>query len=101
MKSRKNEKLLICIFIVLNTNAQAEKRHIDVEKIVREKSVVVKTLNNMGFNVFNSEKTNREKKEKRKNKVWVEGKSLRECMGGEKTINNNVIMCQSGHFKEE
>lgn len=81
-------------------NAYAERKSIDVEKIIREKSIVVKTLNNMGFDVFHSEKTNQEKKQERKNKVWVEGKSLRECMGSSNTINNNVVMCQSGYFKE-
>jgi hypothetical protein len=32
--------------------------------------------------------------------VWVEGKSLRECMGKEKVANNNTLQCQNGYFKE-
>jgi hypothetical protein len=36
-----------------------------------------------------------------KTKVWVEGKSLKECMGKSKLINSNTIQCHQGYFKEE
>lgn len=42
----------------------------------------------------------KETKQGHKQIVWVDGKSLRECMGNEKTINNNTIQCQKGYFKE-
>ncbi len=33
-------------------------------------------------------------------RVWVAGKSLKECMGNQKIIDNSTIQCQRGYFKE-
>lgn len=35
-----------------------------------------------------------------KTTVWVNGKSLKECMGENKVLNNNAIQCHNGYFKE-
>lgn len=35
-----------------------------------------------------------------KTTVWVNGKSLKECMGENKILNNNTIQCHNGYFKE-
>ena len=33
-------------------------------------------------------------------RVWVNGKSLKECLRKDKEINNNTIKCRSGYYKE-
>jgi hypothetical protein len=73
----------------------------DIEKIIRENSIVVKGLNKIGFDVFKTGKAiNNAIEETPKNSVWVEGKSLKDCMGKNKLLNNNTVQCHSGYFKE-
>jgi len=33
-------------------------------------------------------------------RVWVEAKTLKECMNGSKIINNNTVKCTNGYYKE-
>jgi len=33
-------------------------------------------------------------------RVWVEARTLKECMGGSKVINNNTVKCTNGYHKE-
>ena len=69
--------------------------------MINEKSIVVKSLNNMGIRTFKTAKElKKEAEEDQKTKIWVEGKSLKECMGKEKLLNNNTVQCHNGYFKE-
>jgi hypothetical protein len=36
---------------------------------------------------------------KAKGKNWVEGKSLQECLGKSKVINNDTIKCREGYYQ--
>ena len=35
-----------------------------------------------------------------KDKAWVNGRTLKECMKGTNEINNNTVKCRSGYYKE-
>ena len=37
---------------------------------------------------------------KAKGKNWVEGKSLQECLGNSKVINNDTVKCREGYYQE-
>lgn len=34
-------------------------------------------------------------------KIWVQGRSLADCMGKDKRIDNNVVQCHNGYFRGE
>lgn len=42
--------------------------------------------------------SNHKKDSVEKNREWVAGKSLKECMGEKKLIDKNVIKCRDGYF---
>ncbi|MGZ8225060.1 MAG: hypothetical protein ACXWT3_00285 [Methylococcaceae bacterium] len=94
-------KTSILILMLLISNVAIGLPKGEVEKILRKNSIVVKAFNKLGIDIFASGKMlNKAVEPKPKTKVWVEGKNLRECMGKDKTINNNTVQCQSGYFKE-
>jgi hypothetical protein len=39
-------------------------------------------------------------KQWRQDKVWVNGKTLEECMKNKKFIDNNTVNCRNGYYKE-
>ncbi len=102
--------ILIAMLILISKTGMADKKKIDVEKIINENSLVVKGLKKLGFDTLGTGKkiTNEINKpqeikkwnEPEKSKIWVEGKSLKECMGDKKVLNNNAIQCHNGYFKE-
>ena len=57
-----------------------------------EQEVSLKILKNTNFHI--------KKEVLRSKRVWVKGKSLKECLRKDKEINNNTIKCRSGYYKE-
>ena len=56
--------------------------------------------NSNSGDVNNTTKTEAQSITNKQPPVWVAGKSLKECMGNQKIIDNNTIQCQRGYFKE-
>ena len=91
--------LLIALITCYKTGYTLPK-DMDIEKIINENSIVVNGLNKMGVKPFSLGKALKNTEESKKTTVWVEGKSLKECIGKDKLINNNAIQCHNGYFKE-
>ena len=62
-----------------------------IQKFIGDKKL--KILKNQSLNEF-------KKNILSSKRVWVKGKSLKECMKQDKEINNNTIKCRAGYYKE-
>lgn len=91
--------ILIVLISACYKNGFTEQKRPDYGKIAIEGMIsgVTETIKNIPkVTEIISNKIN----ESPKTKVWVEGKSLKECMGKDKLINNNTVQCHNGYFKE-
>jgi len=87
----------ICLFALMIIGYGIIKK-VETEQTIKIINHGSKAINNLKLKPIKTPKINT--KRMVKNKVWVNGKTLKECMKGKNEINNNTVKCRSGYFKE-
>lgn len=100
----------IAILILLFSNLSHADNQIDVNKALAPMNTVtlgmLEGINAVGKGIAEALKPqdqngimNQRNIANKHEKIWIAGKPLKECMGTNKKIDNNVIQCHYGYFQ--
>jgi len=92
-----NKSTLLIALTLASTNTMALPQKMNVEKIMRENSIVIKGFKKAGIDIMDISKgMNKWLNEKPKPETLTKKREIKDCMGKNKVISNQTINCYYG-----